>query len=589
MSPEDARHQKPTQLGLPLKARGEAPSERRSGEASTLTTNGEVRSRSDRPIEQVLARGNIKAASARVRENRGSPGVGGERRFDGVVRPDVTAPSPAATEEAEPPAALDLSRERRVKALTCTEPLHSLQTNRGRRGWERFDFYDLGLAAIDAVVDKMGFDTGINREELDAILVVEARRFAPDLLDDNLHAVVTELIETLIRPNIGEYSSALDEVRRRFDFTLLSEHENAEGGIYLRATNEAINVLVGGLNTDIESAQVAAEATLEHLIRRRRLDDAAKPAREAKVRSIQYSSFVRQVIEETKRDIRRAGWRDYVPERLAEIREHLLDRMRTEEKLLVAMQETRDSTGREDLRRQAAALVETVEDCFMRHQELHATALSAIRVYVEEQDRQVFGRAATIGAIDLTIEALVPILTAPLGAVGDLLAAFAERLLGFGPGPRSASIVPRRQPRVGAFIQALLRPPQTREELGPELDELEWEAPPEDPIAFTAELWALADEMLENLNPPLRLSALLAAAEKRHGFDAADLVRLRTLIATAPDLDAVRPGAPGVLAAAGDGQTFQSASFVGDDLVVGALTADEAGYAATIIAQGKAP
>jgi hypothetical protein len=506
----------------------------------------------------------------------------GERPANGAVPADI-AGTP------EPLASLDPARERRVKALTCTEPLHSLQTNRGRRGWERFDFYDLGLAAIDAVVDKMGFDTGISREALDAILLAEARRFATDLLDDDLHAVVTELIETLIRPNIGEYTSALDEVRRRFDFTLLSEHENAEGGIYLRAINEAINVLVGGLNTDIESAQVAAEATLEHLIRRRRLDDAAKPAREAKIRSIQYSTFVRQVIEETKRDIRRAGWLEDVPQRLAAIREHLQDRMHTEERLLAAMQETRDSTGREDLRRQAATLVETVDDCFMRHQELHATALSAIRVYVEEQDRQVFGRAATIGAIDLTNEAFVPVLASPVGAVGDMLSAFAERLLGFGPGPRSASIVPRRQPRFGTFIQALLRPPQAREQLGAELDEPEWEAPPEDPIAFTAELWTLTDEIFGDLDPPPRLSALLAAAEQRHGFDAADLVRLRTLVATAPDLDAVRPRAPAVLAAAGDGRTFQSASFAGDDLLVGALTADEAGYAATILARGKAP
>jgi hypothetical protein len=523
--------------------------------------------------------------------NSSGTGLNGERTVpdDGAVPAEISVSSSPANEEVEPLPSLDPARERRVKALTCTEPLHSLQTNRGRRGWDRFDFYDLGLAAIDAVVDKMGFDSGISREALDAILVVEARRFAPDLLDDDLYPVVTELIETLIRPNIGEYTSTLDEVRRRFDFTLLSEHENAEGGIYLRATNEAINVLVGGLNTDIESAQVAAEATLEHLIRRRRLDDAAKPAREAKIRSVQYSSFVRQIIEETKRDIRRAGWREDVPKRLAEIREHLQDRMRTEERLLAAMQETRDSAGREDLRRQAAALVEMVDDCFMRHQELHATALSAVRVYVQEQDRQVFGRAATIGAIDLTNEALVPVLAARVGAVGDLLAAFAERLLGFGPGPRSSGVVPRRQPRFGMFIQALLRPPQAREELGPELDEPEWEAPPKDPIAFTAELWALADEIFGDLDAPSRLSALLAVAEQRHGFDAADLVRLRTLVATAPDLDAVRPGAPAVLAAAGDGQTFQSGSFTGDDLVVGALTADEAGYAATIFAQGKAP
>jgi hypothetical protein len=76
VSPQDARRQKPTQLGLPLQARGETPSEQRSGEASTLT-NGKVRSGNDQLMEQVVARGNVRGALARVRENRGSPGVDG--------------------------------------------------------------------------------------------------------------------------------------------------------------------------------------------------------------------------------------------------------------------------------------------------------------------------------------------------------------------------------------------------------------------------------------------------------------------------------------------------------------------------------
>ncbi|MFZ0887656.1 MAG: group II intron reverse transcriptase/maturase [Candidatus Binataceae bacterium] len=40
-------------------------------------TNGKVRSGDDHLMEQVVARGNVKAALARVRENRGSPGVDG--------------------------------------------------------------------------------------------------------------------------------------------------------------------------------------------------------------------------------------------------------------------------------------------------------------------------------------------------------------------------------------------------------------------------------------------------------------------------------------------------------------------------------
>jgi group II intron reverse transcriptase/maturase len=76
VSPEDARRQKPKQLGLPLGNRGEAPNDQRSGEASTLA-NGKERSGSDRLMEEVVARGNVRAALARVRENRGSPGVDG--------------------------------------------------------------------------------------------------------------------------------------------------------------------------------------------------------------------------------------------------------------------------------------------------------------------------------------------------------------------------------------------------------------------------------------------------------------------------------------------------------------------------------
>jgi RNA-directed DNA polymerase len=76
VSPKGARRQKPEQLGLPLESRSEAPMVQRSGEALTMT-NGEVRSGSGQLMEQVVARGNVRAALARVRENRGSPGVDG--------------------------------------------------------------------------------------------------------------------------------------------------------------------------------------------------------------------------------------------------------------------------------------------------------------------------------------------------------------------------------------------------------------------------------------------------------------------------------------------------------------------------------
>lgn len=76
MSLEDAMRQKTGQLELPLGGRGEAPRGQRSGEASTAA-NGNERPGTDRLMEEVVQRGNAKAALKRVKQNKGSPGVDG--------------------------------------------------------------------------------------------------------------------------------------------------------------------------------------------------------------------------------------------------------------------------------------------------------------------------------------------------------------------------------------------------------------------------------------------------------------------------------------------------------------------------------
>ncbi len=76
MSLEDARRQKTRQLVLPLEGRGEAPRDQRSGEASTAASGNE-RPGTGRLMEEVVQRGNAKAALKRVKQNKGSPGVDG--------------------------------------------------------------------------------------------------------------------------------------------------------------------------------------------------------------------------------------------------------------------------------------------------------------------------------------------------------------------------------------------------------------------------------------------------------------------------------------------------------------------------------
>jgi len=65
-----------SQLELPLEGRGEAPRGERSGETQPAA-RGDERSGTDHLLEQVVGRGNAKAALRRVKQNHGSPGIDG--------------------------------------------------------------------------------------------------------------------------------------------------------------------------------------------------------------------------------------------------------------------------------------------------------------------------------------------------------------------------------------------------------------------------------------------------------------------------------------------------------------------------------
>lgn len=500
------------------------------------------------------------------------PGRRSRRRDRGTAPTlELLAPRPAPTGLARADAAVgDPARERRVKALAMTAPIHALQANRtARPGWERYDLYELALGAIDAVVDRMGFDSGIPRRELDGLVALEAARAVPDAPPGQHREVAAHLVGALTDPQTSGYTAAADGRRRRFDFRLLDEMEGTDG-IYLRATREAINVLVGALDTDLESAHAAAEARLENLIRRGRLPEAAQAAQDARYLSVEYMVEVARFIADTRRDIRTADWAERIPARLAEMLDHLDERMTEEQKLLAAMRETRDEAEDPELARQAAALVATVEDCYARHTELHLQIMAADRAFFEEQQRQVFARLPSLRAVDLTDELLAPLLAAPIARVEGPLLRFAERLWG----PRVPIVA-----RWGSAVAYLLQAPVEHDTAGEPIEEPEWADPVVDPRLFDDATWHAASAILDldPAAPPVRLSALVAAARAAAAEPLERLVRLRVMTALSPDFGAARPGGPAILAAAVDGTALPAASGLwGDDPLVGTFApADE--------------
>ena len=344
-----------------------------------------------------------------------------------------------------------------------------------------------------------------------------------------------------------------------FDFKLLEEIPGADGEIYLRASNEAVNVLVGALELDIESAQIAADLRLETLIRRGRLSDAQAAAQTARYRTIQYGEMLRQKLEATGRDVRTVDWQTEMPAFIAEALEHIEARYKAENAILVNITEVRDTADTAARKQQAAALVGVVRDCLRRHEQLQGALQGAGRRFRTEQDRQSFTPTRTGATLDLHAQLLVPALDLTVAVADPVLQTYFTRAVG----PLIRPVV-----RMSDLFLALITPPAERELLGGEVDEPDLDDAPQEP-PFPEECYEHLDRLLD-LDPeaPRRLSGLLEEARTLHP-QLSTLIVIRVLAHAAQEIGgAVRRRAPSVLLAVDDGTELDDPEFAGADLIV---------------------
>ena len=459
---------------------------------------------------------------------------------------------------------------RRLKALACTAPLHDLDARKAKLDWADATTYqmaEIALHTIDQVTVAMDFDTGASHE-----LIV--RRLLPFIAAQAPHREKTEhekvarwVLDNLL--NVGTVDRGFRSIygtvgpdggyeRRAFDFKLLVELSAPNGEIYLRATDEAINVLVGALDTDVESAQIAAEVKLENLIKRGRLADAKLAAEQARYRTVQYGETLRSILDATRRDVRSVDWEHAVPELLDSALEHIESRFQAENAILRNITKSRDEAEDPGRKRSAAELVEIVTDCITRHTQLQARLQAAGTYFRAEQDRQQFAGPPRKGGVDVFGQLLVPTLGL---AVGDAKAAI-DAYFRAASGPSTPGVA-----TLGSLVSMLLRPAPERSTLVGELPEPEL-APPEATDRFSEGHWQLADQLLDLAEMPRRLSGLLAEARETDA-DLARLVALRVLHAYSPEVGAaIRTGEATALIAVDDGTPLDDPEFGGSDLLV---------------------
>ncbi|MFG2136369.1 hypothetical protein [Streptomyces sp. NPDC048650] len=495
-------------------------------------------------------------------------------QLNGPARP---APGPAADE----------GLARRLRALACTAPLHDLDARKANLAGEYgvYAMAEVALAVIDLVTLNMDFDTGADHEEIVAKVLPRVAAQAPRRPQGEHERVARWVLENLInvgsvdrgfRAVYGTFTTDGEYVRRDYDFKLIEEVPGPGGTVYLRATDEAVNVLVGALDTDVTSAQIAAEVKLEVLINRGRLADAQLAAEQARYRTVQYAETLRRTLDATRRNVRAVDWLQTVPDMIAEALEHVADRYRHENAILTNIRKVRDEAEAVDHRtgehkRRAAELVDIVKDCIRRHTQLQSRLLEAGPLFRAEQDRQAFATPTARSGLDLYGQLVAPLLPLPAERAVRVTDAFFAR----GTGLRTPSAVRARD-----LVEVLLTPPQEREHLGAEMPEPDLVATPDDSRFSERQLDAAMELLDLPADAPRRLSGLLADA-RRMDPELPYLVALLAVHAASPPVGtAYRQGESQLLFAVDDGTELADAEFGGADLIVGTALLDAAGMAA---------
>ncbi|WP_236791229.1 hypothetical protein [Amycolatopsis sp. GM8] len=470
---------------------------------------------------------------------------------------------------------------RRLKALACTAPLHDLDARKAKLDWADATVYqmaEIALHTIDQVTIAMDFDTGAGHEDVVRRLQPFIAAQAPGRGAEEHLRVARWVLDNLI--NVGTADRGFRRVygsvdesgayrRRAFDFKLLVELAAPDGEVYLRSSDEAINVLVGALDTDVESAHIAAEVKLENLISRGRLADAKLAAEQARYRTVQYGETLRAKLDATRRDVRAVDWADEMPELLDSALSHIEARFRAENAILRNITRARDEAEDPDHKRRAAELVDIVADCISRHTQLQSRLQAAGATFRAEQDRQQFSGPPRRATLDLFGQLLVPSLELPIADAVAPVEDFFHAVAG---------VEVPTVPSLSSLVSLLLRPAPERDKLVGEVPEPEL-VPAEQTDYYSDEQWRRADELLDLPEVPRRLSGLLAEAREADPR-LARLVALRALHSYSPEIGAaVRQGDDRTLLAVDDGTPLEDDDFGGADLLLTTARIEREGVA----------
>lgn len=440
--------------------------------------------------------------------------------------------------------------DRRVRALAHLLPVLELERNKNAGGsgrdWSVYDIKLLTVSIVDHVAIESGLSgqSGVPRDELLAAATKQASLCAPQRPTDEHADVARWLLDSLlnrgrdaISHDVAYVSVVDDHAHRTLPVRLLYETQADDGDtVLVNVDQAAVHLLISALDRNLADAQVAADAVLKVQLETGRLDDAVASARQALMLSRQYRTQLRAYLKSVEQSLQTVDWDGQVEPALDAALAHVTSRVHVERELLTHAASSRlddDPAGDEAtsvLRRRAGEIHTLMGECLQTHADLQADLIGARDRFRAEQARQAFAPPATIAAVDLTDDVLVPLLRRSVetaaGHLPTLLTAFcgtaAPTLPAFGP---LADTLTRSRPE-----------PDPAGELDPvELDDLDL-----DLARFDERHHQAVASLTETLEEPVRLSTLLARIDAdidddTFAYDVALLTALTALRAFSPD------------------------------------------------------
>ncbi|MFJ3977867.1 hypothetical protein [Streptomyces sp. NPDC090021] len=390
----------------------------------------------------------------------------------------------------------------------------------------------LALAALDAVVSRQGLEDEATTEEVVRFLTELARRSAPERPRDE-HVVVARFV----------WRGLLNDDARGADFTvdcsdfrdghqmqpvrfhLVREEPHRSGNPVVRASSEAINVLLSGLDLPVEDAQAAMDTVLRRQIEHGQWSRAEQSAAQSLRLSVAYAERVRTVLVATERDVASVDWNQRAPELLRDAREHLAERLTAEGDLIDRLRQAHSGFGDEEVRRACGRVLDLLQRAYTRHVELHGQVMRAEPTFLDAQAAQRFRPPAQLHTVALKGDVFVPLLNLDWAEALEVAEAFAQAV----SGPVVGAL-----PVLAELYPLLLTPPRENTAAFPEDEVLIVHDDLDTAPAYDSAAWEQAHAVVARaLSGPVRLSQLLEESAA-FGPVVTDLVALSMLRAFAP-------------------------------------------------------